>query len=1112
MRICLSKWSKYLTYFLVIAFVLGYTGTVVSAPRGSTGKPAGQRGAQALFAPDQVLVKFKTGVSKGQRETISRAAGIEKTLGKIGPKHAADIFLFKLKSKQSPANAVNQLKKSGDVLLAEPNYVYNSLYTPNDAAWSEQWGLHNTGQAIQGVPGLTDADVDAPEGWEFETGFSNPTVVAVIDSGIDLGHPDLAGKLWQNTDEIAGNGLDDDSNGFVDDTTGYNFAGITQPTYSRVLPLSSFDYEFAQSIKGTGQPLTHVSLGLAGIGTPVDDIDIAVRDELDGSDLATASISAADTSVSLSWVETSLSVPVNLATDNTYYIVIKTVETSPNVENQYLVADMKYEGSDDFYRDGMEHWKVGSDWLAFSDYDLAFRTNRDASPRDDNGHGTHVSGIVGAATNNAVGIAGTAPGAKIMPIKVMTSSGDGYLADIMEGIYYAADNGAQVINMSLGGPSSDLLQEYALDYADSKGITIVAAAGNEGPGEISFPAASNNVIAVGATDNQDNIAGFSNTNAFVDFAAPGVDIYSTLPTYPVALNSKGYNQNYDYLSGTSMASPMVAGLAALLLAKNPALKPVQVEKILEKGAEDLGAIGRDDQFGHGRVNIYKSFAGLILNTSVTVSPTAPDGDNDWYINSPTVVLQPNLSNARSFYAWDSTASVTTTYTVPLRPAQGQHTLYYYSKTASATETVQGREFKLDSDNPTDPTSLTSSSHIAGALSNDNTVEIAFSGAADAISGIGGYSISWSQTASETPSKAVNLAAGAGNVTSSPLADGVWWFNLRTKDTAGNWTSTLHLGPFMIDATAPGGTITVNAAAANTNNGAVVLGLTADDGAGSGLDKMRFSNDGTNWSAWQSFAATSPWSITAGDGPKRVYAQFKDVAGGVSAAVHDDITLDTVAPLSVITAPVLSTDISKTRKFVVGWTSVDPALSSGLVGADVQYKVGAVGAWTDYLTGTLAEKTIFTGTGGRTYYYRARARDNAGNVGAWSAVVKTIVPYDQGKLVVKRSGFSSVFFKASSGFYLGTIRYSTHAGDKITYKVTGKSFSLIVTKGPNRSKVAISVDHKAAHTIDGVASTLKFRRNVFSTSWPSVGTHTIEITNLGTSGRPLFDIDAIAVGR
>jgi serine protease len=229
---------------------------------------------------------------------------------------------------------------------------------------------------------------------------------------------------------------------------------------------------------------------------------------------------------------------------------------------------------------------------------------------DPHGHGTHVAGTIAALTGNGIGIGSVAPNAKILPIRVLSASGGGYMSDAATGIIYAADHGAKVINMSLGASSKVEAVTNAIAYARSKGVVVVAAAGNERAtgSPISYPAADAGVIAVAATDSADTVATYSNQGSYVDVAAPGSGIVSTYPT------AKG---GYLSMSGTSMASPHVAAVAALLAGYNPALTPDQVEAAMEKSAVDLGTAGRDNDYGYGRIDAVAALA------AVTPAVTAP---------------------------------------------------------------------------------------------------------------------------------------------------------------------------------------------------------------------------------------------------------------------------------------------------------------------------------------------------------------------------------------------------------------------------------------------------------------------------------------------------------
>ncbi|MCA0983386.1 S8 family peptidase [Halobacillus yeomjeoni] len=217
-------------------------------------------------------------------------------------------------------------------------------------------------------------------------------------------------------------------------------------------------------------------------------------------------------------------------------------------------------------------------------YDFAANDN---DPMDEHDHGTHVSGIAAAQTNNGEGIAGLAPEASILAVRVLDASGSGSLDDVAQGIRYAADQGAEVINLSLGGLIGSQTLKDAVNYAWNKGSVVVAAAGNESSAKPSYPAYYSNSLAVAATDQNDTIAYFSNYGTWVDIAAPGVSIYSTV-----------LGGGYENMSGTSMAAPVVAGVAGLLASQGRSAS--EIRTALEETADYVTGTGT--LFQNGRVN------------------------------------------------------------------------------------------------------------------------------------------------------------------------------------------------------------------------------------------------------------------------------------------------------------------------------------------------------------------------------------------------------------------------------------------------------------------------------------------------------------------------------
>lgn len=237
--------------------------------------------------------------------------------------------------------------------------------------------------------------------------------------------------------------------------------------------------------------------------------------------------------------------------------------------------------------------------------------NNDGHPNDDEGHGTHVTGTIAQTTNNNLGVAGIAFNTSIMPVKVLNQNGSGTATQVGDGIRFAADNGARVINLSLGSSVADPYIESSCQYAYDLGVTIVAASGNDGASTIIYPAAFDNyVIAVGATRYDEQKAFYSNSGTSLDITAPGGDLN-------VDQNADGFgdgvlqqtfaahqpkNFGYYFYQGTSMATPHVSGVAALILSRNPSFTPNQVRNFLQSTAEDHAPSGWDSNYGWGIVD------------------------------------------------------------------------------------------------------------------------------------------------------------------------------------------------------------------------------------------------------------------------------------------------------------------------------------------------------------------------------------------------------------------------------------------------------------------------------------------------------------------------------
>ncbi len=431
---------KGLIALLMIAFMLAGTSMAGAAvPNDATHNQVHKSG--------EILVQFKAGTTPGAESMVHKALGtsvreIVRTLG---------TRVVQVPAGQEQA-MVRAYANRPEVSFAEPNYTAKSFYSPNDTYYTGTYQTSHSG--AQNQWGL--AKINAAGAWDTTRTLSTNTLVAIIDTGVDYNHPDLAAKIAK------------DSQGRI---IGYNF------------------------VAGTADPL------------------------------------------------------------------------------------------------------------------------------DDNGHGTHVSGIAAAATDNGLGVAGVSFNAvKIMPVKVLDASGSGSYSNIANAITWAADNGAKVISMSLGGSAYSQTLQNAINYAWGKGVAIVAAAGNDGRQTIEYPGGNNHVLAISASDPNDALASFSTWGQNVGAASPGTAILSTMPTYTVYLNTTyGYYTNYDGLNGTSMATPMVSGLAALVLANEPGLTNAGLIQRIQRTSDNVAGTangGWDSKFGYGRINAYAAVNNLAHTASV----------------------------------------------------------------------------------------------------------------------------------------------------------------------------------------------------------------------------------------------------------------------------------------------------------------------------------------------------------------------------------------------------------------------------------------------------------------------------------------------------------------
>lgn len=245
--------------------------------------------------------------------------------------------------------------------------------------------------------------------------------------------------------------------------------------------------------------------------------------------------------------------------------------------------------------------------------------NEDPTPEDDHGNGTHIAGIIAAETNNRTGIAGIAWSARIMPVKVLDAMARGDPEVAAQGVVWAVDHGAHVINLGLAGRAPSAALDEAIDYAVSRGVVVVAPVGSDGDSQSSYPAANPRVIAVGATDRLDRRLASSDTGSYISVSAPGEQIASTF-------RPPGGPDTYAVAGSTAQASAHVAGLVALMLALNPTLTPAAVRALIEATADDVGPPGRDAETGAGRINVYRALVASApwnFNTEGAGSYSAP---------------------------------------------------------------------------------------------------------------------------------------------------------------------------------------------------------------------------------------------------------------------------------------------------------------------------------------------------------------------------------------------------------------------------------------------------------------------------------------------------------
>ena len=434
-------------------------------------------------------------------------------------------------------------------------------------------------------------------------------IVAVIDSGVDIDHPDLKGAIWTNPKEIANNKKDDDKNGYVDDIHGWNFLGDSYDETLEMTRILKKGDDGSETYKKALADHTAEYKKMMSYKQPVDmlyEADKTIREELKIDDYTLEELKNV-ASVKYKLYQ-SKSILLAYAAD-----VGEKFREDLTSFKDHVYGNLNYKLNKDF--DGRK--VVGDNPEDFND--RKYGNNKVyGSNKENTEHGTHVAGIIAQKRNNNIGGDGVANNVEIMAIRAVPN-GDEYDKDIALAIRYAVDNGAKVINGSFGkdfSPHAEWVWE-ALKYAESKDVLFVHAAGNDGKDidvEPNFPTDSkdknteivSNFLQIGALNyeyGEKIIADFSNYGTKnVDIFAPGVKIYATLP-----------NGKYKYLQGTSMASPNAAGVAALIRSHYPNLKASQVKEIIMQSGTPIDMVVKVGENGEKRNFSEASVSGKIVN-------------------------------------------------------------------------------------------------------------------------------------------------------------------------------------------------------------------------------------------------------------------------------------------------------------------------------------------------------------------------------------------------------------------------------------------------------------------------------------------------------------------
>ncbi len=651
-------------------------------------------------------------------------------------------------------------------------------------------------------------------------------------------------------------------------------------------------------------------------------------------------------------------------------------------------------------------------------YDFA---NNDPTANDDQGHGTHVAGIAAAMANGVYGV-GVAPDCTILPVKVLDANGDGDSYEIAVGIQWAADHGADVINLSLGSYSFSQVEADAVAYAQAKDVVVVGASGNDSLKYVTYPAGLPGVIAVGATNSSDVASFFSNGGPRLDLAAPGQTILSTSLTGGMTM-----------MDGTSMAAPFVSGAAALVRSKFPELTEAQVVACLEASARDLGAAGKDDSYGRG-----------LLDVTAALSRAAQL--QTWDV--PGVALPPSPVSA----SVDADYGTDRVYAVPLAagqkltvsmngPSDADFDLYLFKPGVATVYGADPAWTATKSEGSTSFESLTYTAASSGTFYLD----------VRALEGTGSYTLTWDRQAAPdttrptvsitypadgaTVSGSVALAATASDDTRVARiefrVDGVLLASDFTAPYAGTWdASSASPGPHTITASAydaagnsaiSGVSVTVPDttkpsvwidAPANGSevSGSVALIATARDNAG--IARVEFRVDGVLISSDASAPYGATWDASAvPPGLHIITATAFDAAGNFSvttAGVTVPAPPDTTKPFVSITSPADGAVAS-------GFVNI-AALASDKVGvAKVEFRIDGALLLSDADAPYAAMWDASAASPG-SHTITATAYDAANNTGVSSVSVSVPAPPIVATTLTGTSGTVTTAYNGSLAVY------------------------------------------------------------------------------------------------